>query len=47
MAHDRLVEGSPPVPPSQVVPLYMREADARSNFAQIDRPTVATPVVPT
>lgn len=37
MALARLAQGVPPVPPQEIVPLYMREADARSNFARFDR----------
>ncbi len=37
MALENLLEGISPVDPRHVVPLYMREADARSNFAQIRR----------
>jgi hypothetical protein len=37
MASALLAQGAAPVDPSLVVPLYMREADARSNFAQITR----------
>jgi tRNA threonylcarbamoyladenosine biosynthesis protein TsaB len=37
MALEGLAEGIPPVAPRDIVPLYMREADARSNFAQIKR----------
>jgi tRNA threonylcarbamoyladenosine biosynthesis protein TsaB len=33
-----LEEGGTPVAPALVVPLYMREADATSNFARFDRP---------
>ena len=33
----RLSEGESPVRPGAVVPLYMREADARSNFARAER----------
>jgi tRNA threonylcarbamoyladenosine biosynthesis protein TsaB len=33
----RLDAGEPPVEPALVVPLYMREADARSNFARAVR----------
>ena len=32
LARARLQAGEPPVPPASVVPLYMREADATSNF---------------
>jgi len=31
---ERLARGESPVDPASVVPLYMREADAKSNFAQ-------------
>ncbi len=31
---DRLAGGESPVDPASVVPLYMRDADAKSNFAQ-------------
>jgi tRNA threonylcarbamoyladenosine biosynthesis protein TsaB len=31
---DRLARGESPVDPASVVPLYMRDADAKSNFAQ-------------
>jgi len=37
LALARLVGGESPEEPSSVVPLYMREADARSNFAQAER----------
>jgi hypothetical protein len=37
MAVDLLDRGESPVAPRQVVPLYMRDADAQSNFAQISR----------
>jgi tRNA threonylcarbamoyladenosine biosynthesis protein TsaB len=37
MAEQRLAQGVTPVDPHSVVPLYMREADARSNFAQVGR----------
>ena len=37
LAATRLAEGEPPVEPDSVVPLYMREADARSNFARVER----------
>jgi tRNA threonylcarbamoyladenosine biosynthesis protein TsaB len=37
LAATRLDEGEPPVEPGFVVPLYMREADARSNFARVER----------
>ena len=37
MARARLDAGEAPVPAVGVVPLYMREADARSNFAQVER----------
>ena len=30
-----LLRGGTPVGPQLVVPLYMREADAKSNFAQV------------
>ena len=33
----RLDAGEPPVEPAAVVPLYMREADATSNFARAVR----------
>src|ERR1017187_5000997 len=36
MALALLAEGVTPVPPQEIVPLYMREADARSNFARLD-----------
>jgi tRNA A37 threonylcarbamoyladenosine modification protein TsaB len=36
MALALLAEGVRPVPPQEIVPLYMREADARSNFARFD-----------
>jgi hypothetical protein len=36
MALALLAEGVTPVPPQEIVPLYMREADARSNFARFD-----------
>ena len=34
MAVALVQEGAPLVPPEQVVPLYLREADAVSNFAR-------------
>ena len=34
LALARLDAGDPPVAPAAVVPLYMREADARSNYAR-------------
>ncbi len=37
LALARLASGEPPVEPGAVVPLYMREADARSNFARAER----------
>jgi tRNA threonylcarbamoyladenosine biosynthesis protein TsaB len=37
LASDRLAAGTVPDLPNVVVPIYMREADARINFAQIDR----------
>ncbi len=37
LALARLATGVPPVAPAAVVPLYMREADARSNFARAER----------
>jgi tRNA threonylcarbamoyladenosine biosynthesis protein TsaB len=37
LAQGQLEEGRPPVEPGSVVPLYMREADAKSNFAQAER----------
>jgi tRNA threonylcarbamoyladenosine biosynthesis protein TsaB len=37
MARARLDAGEAPVPAGAVVPLYMREADATSNFAQAER----------
>jgi tRNA threonylcarbamoyladenosine biosynthesis protein TsaB len=37
MARRLLEEGAPPVDPGGVVPIYMRDADAKSNFAQIAR----------
>jgi hypothetical protein len=37
MARTRLDAGEAPVPAAAVVPFYMREADATSNFAQADR----------
>jgi hypothetical protein len=33
----RIDGGEPPVEPAAVVPLYMREADATSNFARAAR----------
>ena len=36
LALRRLEEGQPTVEPGSVVPLYMREADAKSNFARAD-----------
>lgn len=37
MAAARLEAGETPVTPERVVPLYMREADAKVNFAQVTR----------
>jgi tRNA threonylcarbamoyladenosine biosynthesis protein TsaB len=37
LALNRLAAGESPDEPASVVPLYMREADARSNFAQAER----------
>jgi tRNA threonylcarbamoyladenosine biosynthesis protein TsaB len=37
LAQVRLATGEPPVEPGAVVPLYMREADAKSNFARAVR----------
>ena len=37
LALARLEAGEPPVRPEAVVPLYMREADATSNFARAAR----------
>jgi tRNA threonylcarbamoyladenosine biosynthesis protein TsaB len=37
LARARLAQGEPPVLAAQVVPLYMREADAISNFARAER----------
>jgi tRNA threonylcarbamoyladenosine biosynthesis protein TsaB len=39
-------QGATPMPAQEVVPHYMREADARSNFAQVDRPAVRSSVGP-
>jgi hypothetical protein len=38
MAADLYAAGRPPVAPHLVVPLYMRAADATSNFAQVTSP---------
>lgn len=46
MALELLAQGVPPVPAQGIVPLYMREADARSNFAQVERPEGPYTVVP-
>jgi tRNA threonylcarbamoyladenosine biosynthesis protein TsaB len=46
MALELLSAGLTPVPAQDVVPLYMREADARSNFAQVDRSGGQVPAVP-
>jgi tRNA threonylcarbamoyladenosine biosynthesis protein TsaB len=35
MARELVTAGVPPVDPQLVVPVYMREADAKSNFAQV------------
>jgi tRNA threonylcarbamoyladenosine biosynthesis protein TsaB len=35
MAGELVTAGVPPVDPAHVVPIYMREADAKSNFAQV------------
>ena len=40
LARARLDAGEPPVEPAAVVPLYMREADATSNFARAVRAEV-------
>jgi tRNA threonylcarbamoyladenosine biosynthesis protein TsaB len=37
LALERLEAGEPPVAPGRVVPLYMREADATSNYARAER----------
>ena len=37
LAPARIDAGEPPVEPAAVVPLYMREADATSNFARAVR----------
>lgn len=37
IARARMASGEPPVEPATVVPLYMREADATSNFARAVR----------
>jgi tRNA threonylcarbamoyladenosine biosynthesis protein TsaB len=37
LALNRLDDGEPPADPGCIVPLYMREADAKSNFAQVKR----------
>jgi tRNA threonylcarbamoyladenosine biosynthesis protein TsaB len=37
LALERLEAGEPPVEPGSVVPLYMRDADATSNFARAER----------
>ena len=37
LALRRIEAGEAPVPPDRVVPLYMREADATSNFARAER----------
>jgi tRNA A37 threonylcarbamoyladenosine modification protein TsaB len=37
MAAERIHRGEAPAEPASVVPLYMREADARSNFAQVNQ----------
>ncbi len=37
LARTELEAGESPVEPARVVPLYMREADARSNFARAER----------
>jgi tRNA threonylcarbamoyladenosine biosynthesis protein TsaB len=47
MALARLAEGVAPVPPEEIVPLYMREADARSNFARFDGAGGRPEAVPT
>jgi tRNA threonylcarbamoyladenosine biosynthesis protein TsaB len=36
MASELVTAGLPPVEPQLVVPVYMREADAKSNFAQVN-----------
>jgi hypothetical protein len=38
--------GAVPMPAQDVVPIYMREADARSNFAQVDRAAARSSVGP-
>jgi hypothetical protein len=37
LALTRLDAGEPPADPGCIVPLYMREADAKSNFARAER----------
>jgi tRNA threonylcarbamoyladenosine biosynthesis protein TsaB len=37
LALEQLEAGRPPVEPGGIVPLYMREADAKSNYARADR----------
>jgi tRNA threonylcarbamoyladenosine biosynthesis protein TsaB len=38
LALEQMEGGRPPVEPGSIVPLYMREADAKSNYARADRP---------
>ncbi len=44
MAARLLAEGHAPSAPSDVVPLYLREADATANFTRIDRPSGSSSV---
>jgi hypothetical protein len=46
MALELLAQGVPPVAAQDIVPLYMRDADARSNFAQVERPEGPYTVAP-
>lgn len=39
LAARRLADGAPAVPPAEVRPVYLREADARSNWSQRAAPT--------
>jgi tRNA threonylcarbamoyladenosine biosynthesis protein TsaB len=46
LALERVARGTTPMPAAEVVPLYMREADATSNFAQVGRPAARSSAGP-
>jgi tRNA threonylcarbamoyladenosine biosynthesis protein TsaB len=46
LALELVARGVTPQPAAEVVPLYMREADATSNFAQVGRPVARSSVGP-